>query len=156
MDTLCCKLQIDVVNKSLLMLILWIMWHYSLWVSGLRSSKNLFLSLQSLLFHVGLFLLFWMPSQIIVFVWSRFKSWSVVLRKNDLCKLFNVCVLFVAASVGLALLLAEGSRSNPSWAPQVQTSKPTCHQRDCVGPTEIPSTQTTALGQGPGNRHSPY
>lgn len=73
-------------------------------------------------------------------------------------KLFSInnsltSVLCVAASVGLALLLAEGSRSNPSWAPQVQTSKPTRHQRDCIGPTEIPSTQTTPVGQGPGNRH---
>lgn len=65
-------------------------------------------------------------------------------------------VLCVAASVGLVLLLEEGSRSNPARARQIQTPKPACPQRDCTVPTEIPSTQETPVGHGPGNRHFLY
>lgn len=66
-----------------------------------------------------------------------------------------LCVLCVSVSVGLALLLAEGSGSYPSGAAQIQTPEPSRHQGDGSGPPEVPSTQTPPLGKGPGNRLIP-
>lgn len=86
--------------------------------------------------------------------------WSYSTSFVFLSSLFTgtaaMCYVCVSASVGLALLLAEGTRSHPTGLRQVPTSEPTSYQRDCLGPAPLPSPQVASLGrrEGDGDTHT--
>ena len=54
--------------------------------------------------------------------------------------------------MGPAVLLAEGSGSDPAGAAAVQTAEPAGHQRDGHGPAAVPPSAAPPLGLGCGKR----